>query len=347
MTWFLLLCTQLTPFMTIWPEFSIVYHIDSFQDHITWFFYCVPNWLLSRPFDLILSLCTLLTPFKTIWPNFIIVYPIDSFQDPMTWFLHWVFNLLLPTPVDLILSLYTQLTPFKTIWLILVLCTQRTAFKTIWPDFHIVYPIYSFQHHLTWFWYCVCQLTPFKTIWSDFIIVCPLDSFQDHIPWFLYCLSNWLLSRPFYLILSLCTQLTPFKTLWPDFCTGYLIYSFQHQLQCIWCSWISAARVLINFTPDILSASQSGAQTKFKQKISRNGILYNWQLIHHLKACSKPFLWVTGKFVSNGMFTFNLVQNWTGNRNFRSWADMKCFVGWYEGNRGPKFKWSEMSGNPS
>ena len=36
-------------------------------------FHCVLNWLLSRPFDLILSLCTQLTPFNTIWPNFIIV----------------------------------------------------------------------------------------------------------------------------------------------------------------------------------------------------------------------------------------------------------------------------------
>ena len=86
------LCTQLAPFRTIWPNFIIVYPIDSFQDHITWFLYCVPNWLLSNPFDLILSLCKQLTPCKTILPNFIIVYPIDSFQNHITWFLHCVPN---------------------------------------------------------------------------------------------------------------------------------------------------------------------------------------------------------------------------------------------------------------
>ena len=62
------LCTQLTPFKTIWPNFIIVYPIDSFQDHMTWFLHCIPNWLLSRPIDLI----------------FINVYPIDSFQDQLT-----------------------------------------------------------------------------------------------------------------------------------------------------------------------------------------------------------------------------------------------------------------------
>ena len=84
------LCTQLTPFKTIWPEFCIVYPIDSFQDHLTWFLYCVPNWVLSRPYELIFVLYTQITHFKTIWPNFIIVYPIDSFQDHITWFLHCV-----------------------------------------------------------------------------------------------------------------------------------------------------------------------------------------------------------------------------------------------------------------
>ena len=78
------LCTHLTPFKTISPNFIIVYPIDSFEHHVTCFLYCVPNWLLSRPFDPIVSLCTQLTPFKTIWPNFIIVYPIDSFQDHLT-----------------------------------------------------------------------------------------------------------------------------------------------------------------------------------------------------------------------------------------------------------------------
>ena len=139
------------------------------KDHllrtVTLYLYCVPNWLLSRPYDLIFVLFTQLTPFKTIWPN---------------------------------LSLSTQLTPFKTIW----------------PDFCIVYPIDSFQDHLT-----------------KFIIVYTIDSFQDHLTKFLHCVSNWLLSRPFDLILLLCTQLTPFKTLWPDFCIVYPVDSFQDHLR--------------------------------------------------------------------------------------------------------------------
>ena len=47
---------------------------------MTWFLYCVSNWLLSRPFDLILSLCRKLTPFKTIWPDL----------DCVPNWLHWV-----------------------------------------------------------------------------------------------------------------------------------------------------------------------------------------------------------------------------------------------------------------
>ena len=71
----------MTPLKTIWLDFIIVYPINSFQDHLTWFYHCIPYWLPLRPFDPILSLCTQLTPMKAIWPDFIIVYPIDSFQD--------------------------------------------------------------------------------------------------------------------------------------------------------------------------------------------------------------------------------------------------------------------------
>ena len=95
------LCTQLTPFKTIWSNFIIVYPIESFQDHMTWLFVlCTqistfktiwpnfiivdPNWLHSRPYDLIFVLCTEWTPFKIIWPNFIFLYPIDPFQDHLT-----------------------------------------------------------------------------------------------------------------------------------------------------------------------------------------------------------------------------------------------------------------------
>ena len=180
----LALSTQLTPFKTIWTTFITVYPIDSFQDHMTWLLHCVPNRFLSRPFDLILSLCTLLTPFNTIWPNFISVYPIDSFQEYLIQFYHCVAKWLLSRPFDQILSL----------------CTQMTAFKTIWPDFSL----------------CT-QLTPLKTIWPDFIIGYPIDSFQDHMTWFLHCVSNWLLSRPYHLILLLCTLFTPFEAIWPNF----------------------------------------------------------------------------------------------------------------------------------
>ena len=151
---FLVLCTQLTPFKTIWPDFIFVYPIDSFQDHLTQFYHYIPNWLLSRPFDLIYVLSTQLIPFKTIWLNFIIVYPIDSFKTIWPEFYHCVPNWLLSRPFDL--------------------------------NFIIVYLIDSFQDHLTWFYHCLpnwllsrplypilslcTQLTPFKTIWPDFTL---------------------------------------------------------------------------------------------------------------------------------------------------------------------------------
>ena len=184
-------------FQDIWPNFIIVYPVDSFQDHMTWFLYCVPNWRLSRPFDLILLLCTQLTPFKTIWPNFIIVYPIDSFQDHLTWFLYCVPNWLLSRLFNLILTL----------------CTQITPFKTISPNFVIVYPIDCFQYHMTWFLYCVCTWLLSRPYNLIFVLCIQL------IP-----------SRPFDIFLSLCTQLTPFKTRWPNFCIVYLSDSFQDHL---------------------------------------------------------------------------------------------------------------------
>ena len=195
------MCTQSTLFNTIWFGLCIVYMIDSFQDHLTKFYQCVPNWILSKPYDLIFTLCTC---FYQCVPN-------------------WLFS----TPYDLIFAL----------------CTQSTPLKTIWPDFYILYQIDSFQDHITWFLYCMTwfldcvhnwlisrpfdlilsmctQLTPFKTIWMEFYIVYPIypnDSFQDHLTWFLHSIPNWLLSRPYDLIFVLCTQLTPFKTIWPNF----------------------------------------------------------------------------------------------------------------------------------
>ena len=164
--------------------FSLCTQMTPFKTIWPHFLYCVPNWLLSRPYDLILSLCTQLTHFKTIWPNFIIVYPIDSFQDHMTWYFHCVLNWLLSRPYD---SIFVLCTPIN---LILSLCTQLNTFKTIWPAVCIVYSVDSFQYHMTQFYHCV---------------------------------PNWLLSIPYDKIFVLCTQLTPFKTIWPNFCIMYLL----------------------------------------------------------------------------------------------------------------------------
>ena len=246
------LCTQLTPFKTSWPNFINVYPIDSFQDHMTWFLHgvpifthmdsfqdqCVPNWLLSRPYDLIFALCTQLTPFKTIWPNFINVYPIYSFQDHMTWFLHYVPNFINVYPTD----------SFQD---------HMTWFLHGVPIFINVYPIDSFQDHMTWFLHCVpnwllsrpydlnfvlCTQLTFRTIWPTFINMYPIDSFQDHMTWYLHCVPNWLLSRAFDIILSRCPQLTAFKIIWPDFYIVYLLLSMCTQLtpfNTIWLDFCS------------------------------------------------------------------------------------------------------------
>ena len=119
----------------------IVYPIDSFQDHMTSFYHCVPNWLLQRAFDLNLPL-----------------YAIDSFQDHMTWFLHCVPNWLLSRWFYPILSLYTQLLLSRPYHLIFILCIQLTLFKSIWSEFSIVYPIDSFEDNVNWLLYCVPKL---------------------------------------------------------------------------------------------------------------------------------------------------------------------------------------------
>ena len=208
------LCTQMcsfhticTPFKTIWPNFC----------------HCVPNWLLSRPYDLIFVIVYTNYSFQDsaplhqqdrvdpsrvlVWPDVCIVYP----------------NHYISKPYDLLSSLWTNCLFSRPFYLILSLCTQLTTFKTIWPNFVIVYTIDSFQDHLTWCLYCVPKLlisnhmSPFKTIWPDFCIVYPIDSFQYHLISFLHCVHKLLLSRPYDQILSLFTQLTPFKTIWPNF----------------------------------------------------------------------------------------------------------------------------------
>ena len=83
-----------------------------------WFLHCVPNWHISRPFDLILLFHTKLTPSKTIWPDFCIVNPIDSFWNHMTWFLYCVSNWLLLKPFDLIQDHFTWLLYCVPNWLL-------------------------------------------------------------------------------------------------------------------------------------------------------------------------------------------------------------------------------------
>ena len=60
------LSTRSTLFKTIWQEFCFVLCIQLTPFKTLW-----PNFII----------CTQLTPFKTIWPNFIIVYTNDTFQD--------------------------------------------------------------------------------------------------------------------------------------------------------------------------------------------------------------------------------------------------------------------------
>ena len=108
----------MTPFKTIWANFVIVYTIDSFQDHLTYF---------------------------------INVYPIESFRDHTNWFLHCVPNLLnwlLTRPFDQILhSVANWLLQDHMTWFLY--CLPIDSFKTFWSDFNIVYTNYSFQDHMT------------------------------------------------------------------------------------------------------------------------------------------------------------------------------------------------------
>ena len=59
----------MTPFKTIWPNFIIIYPIDSFQDHL----------------NQILSFYTQVDSFQDhLSLILVIMYPIDSFQDHFT-----------------------------------------------------------------------------------------------------------------------------------------------------------------------------------------------------------------------------------------------------------------------
>ena len=62
------------------------------------------------------------------------------------------------------------------------------------------------------------------------MIVYPIDSFQYHLTQFYHDVPNWLLSILYDPILSLCTQLTTFKTKSPNFIIVYPIDSFQDHM---------------------------------------------------------------------------------------------------------------------
>ena len=113
-----------------------------------------------------------------------------------------------------------------------------TPFKTIWPNFVIVYPIDSFQDHLTYFY-----------------IVCTIESFQDHMTWFL----------------SLCTQLTPFKTIWPNFrkeSIGYtMIKSGQMVLKGV--NWVHNTRKTMVWGPKLCLKNQLSFQLKVTQNLQK------------------------------------------------------------------------------
>ena len=136
----------------------------------------VPYWLLWRPFNLILSLCTQLSPFKTIWPDFYIVYPNESFQEHLTKFYHCVPNWLLSRPYLPKVTVFARLCGFLSL----------KKLESCWLVLNSL-----MQNH------CFC------------CILYPIASFQDHLTQFYHCVPDWLLSRPFYqIILSLVTRLT-------------------------------------------------------------------------------------------------------------------------------------------
>ena len=200
--------TNFTPFKTIWSDFyqcvpqltpfkitydlisSIVYpRLTSLKTIWPNSINGYPNWLHSTPYELILTLCTQftkLTPFKTIWPDFCILYLNWLLSKAyMTWVLYCAPNCLHSRSYNLISSFYQ--------------CV---------PNWLLSRP-YDLIFTLTQFLHCI----------PAFISVYPIDSFQHHMTWFLHCVHNWLLSRPFNLILSMCTQLTPFNTIWTGILT--------------------------------------------------------------------------------------------------------------------------------
>ena len=110
--------------------------------------------------------------------------------------------------------------------------TQLIPFKTIWANFIILYPIDSFQYHIT-----------------SFCIVYPTDSFQDHLPQFYHCVLHWLLSRPFDPILSFFNHLTPFKTIWPKLHWKVLHFSLTALITEKCCAFHWKATKTSNSTP--------------------------------------------------------------------------------------------------
>ena len=218
------MCTQLTPFNTIWPDFCIlypIYPIDSFQHHLTWFLHSVPNWLLSRPYDLIFTLCTQftqLTPFKTILPDFCILYLIDF----------------LSRPHDLIFSL----------------CTLIIPFKTIWSNFVIVHPIDCSQYHFVWFFYFVHNWLLSRPFDLFFINVYPIEKVHlDHLDVLPYVENALIISSDTYKEVLPQLVSTSNKTPssgdheeWPDegwYSVQKLTWHFQRPQDDLWFLYMS------------------------------------------------------------------------------------------------------------
>ena len=93
---------------------------------------------------------------------------------------------------------------------------------------------------------------------------------------------NWFLSRPFHIILSLCTKMTHFKTIWPDFCIFiYIIYIYIHNLH------IHAPHAHICTTQKMYGYMQNN---KYMCHIHYQKHI--WRLMHHIHIHAPPRTYV-------------------------------------------------------
>ena len=155
----------------------MLYQLAHFKTKMTWFYHWIPNWLISRPFHLLIACCPNRLISRPRWPNFTIGYQIDSFQDHFT-YLVCCTNWLISDQDDLILPLDTKL----------------THFKTISPTYSMLYQLAHFKTKMTYFYHWI---------------------------------PDWLISRPFDLLIACCTIWLISRPRWPNFTIGYQIASFQ------------------------------------------------------------------------------------------------------------------------